>query len=113
MNYLNFNKINDYLKETKAFLQKNYSILNISVDTGITQNDIRDSIKQKLDITTPLYINSHKINYACDLIQNKFLDKYTIGALVEKSGFNSQVNFNRVFKKIKSVTPSEYKNSIE
>ena len=109
----NFNKINGYLKETKPFLQKNYSILNISVDTGITQNDIRDSIKQKLDITTPLYINSYKINYACDLIQNKFLDKYTIGALAEKSGFNSQVNFNRVFKKIKSVTPSEYKNSIE
>ena len=109
----NFNKINHYLKETKAFLQNNYSIINLSVDTGITQNDIRDSIKQKLNVTTPFYINSLKIDYACDLIQNKFLDKYTIGALVEKSGFNSQENFNRVFKKIKSVTPSEYRNSIE
>ena len=109
----NFNKINHYLKETKVFLQNNYSIVNLSVDSGITQNDIRDSIKHKLNVTTPFYINSLKIDYACDLIQNKFLDKYTIGALVEKSGFNSQENFNRVFKKIKSVTPSEYRDSIE
>jgi len=109
----NFNKINQYLKKSKAFIQINYSIVNLSVDTGISQNDIRNSIKHELNITTSLYINSLKIGYACDLIQNKFLDKFTIGALVEKSGFNSQENFNRIFKKIKSVTPSEYRDLID
>ncbi len=31
-------------------------------------------------------------------------------AIAGKSGFSSQKNFNRVFKIIKSCTPSEYKS---
>ena len=32
-------------------------------------------------------------------------------ALAEKSGFNSQENFNRVFKILKSCTPTQYLSS--
>ena len=37
-----------------------------------------------------------------------FLEDYSMNALAEKSGFSSQENFNRVFKILKTSTPSEY-----
>jgi AraC-like DNA-binding protein len=45
------------------------------------------------------------------LIDEGYLLNYSMEALAEKSGFSSQENFNRVFKVLKSCTPTEYLNS--
>ncbi|MDB4267696.1 helix-turn-helix domain-containing protein, partial [Flavobacteriaceae bacterium] len=57
------------------------------------------------------FINSYRIKYAIKLIDEDYLQNYSMEALAEKSGFSSQENFNRVFKVLKSCTPTEYLNS--
>ena len=52
------------------------------------------------------YVNSYRVNEACYLIENSH------GSILEiayECGFDSLRNFNRVFKKIKGLTPTEYK----
>ena len=68
-------------------------------------------IKTFSNISVPMFINSHRIEYAIKLINDGYLQNYSIEALAEKSGFSSQENFNRVFKLLKKVTPSEFRNS--
>ena len=63
-------------------------------------------------MSVPMFINSHRIEYSIKLMNEGYLDKFSIMALAEKSGFSSQENFNRVFKLLKKNTPSELKNSI-
>ena len=70
-------------------------------------------IKTFSNMSVQMFINSHRIEYAIKLINDGYLQNYSIEALAGKSGFNSQENFNRVFKLLKKVTPSEFRNSKE
>ena len=56
------------------------------------------------------FINTYKINYANSLILDGYLDKFSIESLSKESGFQSEVTFYRIFKKINGCTPKEFKN---
>jgi AraC-like DNA-binding protein len=108
-----FEKITNYFSTTDYFKDSKFMPANIAVDLGIRNELIRSSIKKFSNMTVPLYINSHRVEFACDLIKEGYLETYSMDAIAEKSGFSSQKNFNRVFKLIKSLTPSQYKDSFK
>lgn len=105
-----FEKITDYFRTYNNYKDSNFVPANIAVDLGLSNELIRGSIKKFSNMTVPLYINSHRVEFACKLIREGYLKTYSMDAIAGKSGFNSQKNFNRVFKIIKSCTPSEYKS---
>ena len=51
------------------------------------------------------YLNEIRIGYACKLLME---NKYSITAVCYESGFNNVSNFNRQFKTITGVSPTEY-----
>ena len=54
------------------------------------------------------FLNEIRIGYACKLLQDT--DK-TIIDICYESGFNTAVNFNKQFFKVKRLTPREYRNT--
>jgi AraC-like DNA-binding protein len=105
-----FEKITNYFNTSNHYKDPNFMPANIAVDLGLRNELIRNSIKKFTNMTVPLYINSHRVEFACKLINEGYLETYSMDAIAEKSGFSSQKNFNRVFKIIKSCTPSQYSN---
>ena len=103
-----FEKITNYFNTSNNYKDPNFMPANIAVDLGLRNELIRNSIKKFTNMTVPLYINSHRVEFACKLINEGYLETYSMDAIAEKSGFSSQKNFNRVFKIIKSCTPSQY-----
>ena len=55
-----------------------------------------------------VWINEIKINYSIDLIQNSYLDDYSIEALAKECGFKSKTTFYRAFKTKTGETPLSY-----
>lgn len=55
------------------------------------------------------FVNELRIGYACKLMQEQ---KHTIDFLATESGFNSMTHFNRLFKRIKGVTPRDYRQQL-
>ena len=108
-----FEKITNYFSTTDHYKDPDFMPANIAVDLGIRNELIRSSIKKFSNMTVPLFINSHRVEFACELIKEGYLETYSMDAIAEKSGFSSQKNFNRVFKLIKSLTPSQYKDSFK
>lgn len=106
-----YHQIESLFLNTDSYLDFNYTSARISADTGIRSELIRSSIKVYSEMSVPLFINSYRIKYAIKLIDEDYLQNYSMEALAEKSGFSSQENFNRVFKVLKSCTPTEYLNS--
>jgi len=53
------------------------------------------------------FLNEFRINKACQLLIN---GNVPVKEVCYEVGFRSLTNFNRTFKKIKEVTPSEYRN---
>jgi AraC-like DNA-binding protein len=103
-----YHQIESLFSNSDSYLDFNYTSARISADTGIRSELIRNSIKVYSKMSVPLFINSYRIKYAIKLIDESYLLNYSMEALAEKSGFSSQENFNRVFKLLKSCTPTQY-----
>jgi AraC-like DNA-binding protein len=82
------------LGELAAQLRTNTSWLSKVINTGCGQN-FND------------FINEYRVREAEQRLRNPRFRHYTLLAVALESGFNSKSTFNRVFKKLRGVTPSE------
>jgi AraC-like DNA-binding protein len=105
--------LNNIITNKKLFLNANYNIANLSADSNFSIIKIRETIKDSGYNNYSEFINSFKINYANGLINEGYLDKFSIESLSKESGFQSEVTFYRIFKKINGCTPKEYKNKLD
>ena len=87
-------QIESLFSKGDAYLNFNYTSASISADTGIRNELVRNSIKIYSQMSVPLFINSYRIKHAIKLIEEGYLENFSMEALAEKSGFNSQENFN-------------------
>lgn len=75
----------------------------------MTPNAFCRFFKQRTNKTFFEFLLDVRIAHACGLLtQNR---KMGIAAIAHASGFNSISNFNRIFKKIKNCTPTEYRKA--
>jgi AraC-like DNA-binding protein len=105
-----FSILNSIITSNNLFLNSNYSIVNLSADSNISIVKIRETLKESGCNNYSEFINTYKINYANSLILDGYLDKFSIESLSKESGFQSEVTFYRIFKKINGCTPKEFKN---
>jgi AraC-like DNA-binding protein len=108
-----FNKIEQFFRDSKSYLDPKYGLANLSLDIEIRSDLIRKSIKGNAHTSVPMYINSYRIIHFCTMIDNGYLTQFSMDALAEQSVFSSQPTFNRIFKSIKNQTPSEYADAVK
>ena len=101
-------QMNHEIHSKQLYLDPAYNLTNLSSDSGISANSIREIITLHGFKNYSAYINSFRIDHAKNLIQNGYLDIYSIESLCKDSGFQSEVTFYRVFKNIHNCTPKEY-----
>lgn len=97
---------NDFL----SYIHQNFSdseltLQKIAKETGISPRTISDYIAEKFNCNLKTYINQIRINEAKRLLRKSDLN---INQIAYQVGFNSPANFNRVFKKITNMSPTEY-----
>lgn len=117
----------DYCDAVKKFSLKkfNYSVrkaiefIRISLDQNLSLDTISNSInanpyelsrqfKKETDETITEYINKQRVNEAVYIMENQNI---SITAVADMVGFNDVNYFTKVFKKIKGITPSEYRKT--
>lgn len=101
-------ELNRLIDQNKLYLDAEYNLSKLSLDSDILVTTIRDIITTNGYQNFAAYINSFRIAHAEKLIFNGYLDKYSIKALCNDSGFQAEVTFYRVFKRIHGCTPKEY-----
>lgn len=66
--------------------------------------------KEHYRVTFVEYLHKVRINHACKLLSEK---NQNIVEVSYNCGFNNLANFNRQFKKLKKMTPSEYRKMLD
>ncbi|WP_031428260.1 helix-turn-helix domain-containing protein [Flavimarina sp. Hel_I_48] len=104
----------DKIKVIYEYIQENYnrkvSLNEISQLVNMSQVSFNRFIKSRTGKTFVEYLNDTRISFATRWLIETDL---SIGEIGYKCGFNNIANFNRVFKKLKNCTPSEFREQFE
>ncbi len=91
-----------------ANLHNELSILSISKATGVSKSALYKKFHASLGCTVNEYINRKRVEYAISLIQNT---AFSMDAISQKAGFSSLSYFSRTFKRLKGISPVNFKKS--
>jgi AraC-like DNA-binding protein len=103
-------KISNLFEIENFHLNFNVKLNDVAIKTGLTNSEIRDSIKNFSGKSFNDFINEYRINYSVELIKDSYLDNHTVISLGVKCGFSSHQTFFKAFHKIHKTTPNKFKN---
>lgn len=98
------NKAVDFIKSNYA---ENITIQELADYIGISRKHLFRLFKEYLHISPQNYLIGYRINKACELLVNPALSIHDISQSV---GYTDQLLFSKVFKRIKAVSPRDYRN---
>jgi AraC-like DNA-binding protein len=100
-------RMSDIFQYTMNNFQKEVTLHDVSNIANMTPNAFCRYFKQRTNKTFVHFLIDIRIGNACKLLAKK--NDLSITEVSYKSGFNNLANFNRKFKALKGITPSEYK----
>ncbi|PHR95396.1 MAG: AraC family transcriptional regulator [Leeuwenhoekiella sp.] len=103
-------RMNDVLQFTLDNFQENIALEEVAEKANMSKNAFCRYFKKRTNKTYFQFLIDLRIEQACKLLYNK--KDLSIGVISELSGFPNVANFNRKFKELKHMTPSEYRASI-
>ena len=104
------NRMRNIFGYTLDRFDKSISLNEIAQIANMTPNAFCRYFKQRTNKTYVNFLLDIRIGNACKLLTKK--TDLSIAEISYKSGFNNLTNFNRKFKSIKGMTPSEFRNRI-
>ncbi|MEF9921593.1 MAG: AraC family transcriptional regulator [Anaerovoracaceae bacterium] len=113
------NMLSSIYKGQSIIISKSLQYIGKHYKDKITLKDIEQNLhvnpsyfstlfKQEMGSTFTEYLNSIKVDYACELLADTNLSIIDISLA---TGFEDQSYFTKVFKKCRNVTPKEYRNN--
>lgn len=103
-----FEKIESEMITNRYFINPKFSISLLNTIMKTNNNYISKAIRLQGYPNFNTYVNSHRINYVKELIEKNDLEKVTLMYIYTEAGFTNQSTFNKAFKQIVGMTPSEY-----
>lgn len=83
---------------------------DIAAEVAMSSSALSHFFKKRTNRNLIDYINDVRIGYATKML---FETTHSIGEIAFLCGFNNISNFNRIFRKSKGQTPSEYRTNIQ
>jgi AraC-like DNA-binding protein len=97
----------EFMKEKEPFLDNGLTLDSLANSVGLSSHHLSEILNKEAKKNFYQFINEYRINFICELIVDK--PDINILDLAMSAGFSSKSTFNVVFKKIKCMTPSQYR----
>lgn len=108
-----FEKIESVMEEKQLYKDVHFNISKLSTAVDINSSYISKSIRAKGYPNFNNYLNRHRIECVKRLLNENDIEKVTLMYIYTEAGFSNQSTFNRVFKQMESITPSEYISNLQ
>ncbi len=103
-------KLSSIVETEKPYLACELSLASLADRLGIHPNHLSQLINQRFNQSFSSFINHYRVEHAKVLLSGDNISMNILEIGME-SGFNSKANFNRVFAKSTSQTPSEFRKN--
>ena len=106
-------RLNIEVLEKQCFLENDLSIESLAKRLGVSEYRLRGFINKTLGHTNfSTYINAYRIEGIKKEFSNYEKNHIPILTIAMNHGFNSLSPFNRAFKQIEGMTPSEFRQKL-
>jgi AraC-like DNA-binding protein len=103
-----------YIQSAIDYITDHYanpiSIADIAEHIGLDQSYLGAIFKNQVQMTLQQFLIQYRIERACAFMEARQL---TINQIARSVGYENTLSFSRTFKKIKGVSPSEYRASMK
>ena len=100
------------IKTVLHFIQQNYmqkiKVSEVAALLNMTNVSFSRFMKQRTGKSFVEFLNDTRIGFASRMLVE---NRHSVSEIAFRCGFNNQANFNRIFKKAKGSTPSEYREN--
>lgn len=101
-----------YFQRAIEFVHMNYSrnisISDIAKYIGIDRKYLHFTFKEHLGLSPQRFLIAYRMERACSLLSD---DSLAISHISRSVGYSDPLLFSRIFKKIKGISPSEYRKN--
>ena len=99
------------MKRDRLFLDASLKLSHIVKHTGSSQKVISTVLNQHLGKSFNEYVNEFRVNEFKTRLLNPKYRHLTITGIAFDCGFNSQATFQRTFKSVTKLSPSEFREA--
>jgi AraC-like DNA-binding protein len=103
-------RLKELMKNEKLYIESELTLAALAEKLGIHPNYLSQVINEKEGKSFYDYINTLRVEEFKRLLLIQENSKYTLMSLAFDCGFNSKSSFNKNFKKVTGLSPSEYLN---
>ncbi len=100
--------LDELIKSQKIYKNKEVKLKSVAEMLDITPHMLSQLLNDNMGKSFKTFINENRIEAACDLLLNS--EELSFEGIGYEVGFKSKSTFFTTFKKIKEITPTQYKN---
>jgi len=98
------------MEKDKLYLNPNLNVSLVAQHIGTTPKIISAVLNQHLHKSFNEFVNEYRILTFKEKVKQRDMDHLTIAGIAFECGFNSQATFQRTFKQMTGLSPSEFRN---
>jgi len=106
-------KLKHFMATRKPYLETDLSLPELANKLEIPTHHLSRIINEQFGVNFFDFVNQYRIEEVKSRIGNPEFENFSLLGIAFDSGFNTKSAFNRVFKKMVGLTPSEYKKQIK
>ena len=100
------------MQQISAYLMAHYvhtiSLDEIAAEVGMNRSAFCSYFKRCKGMTFSEFVTRYRLNTACELLVHS---QKQVSEICYAVGFNDVPHFNRIFRKMKHMSPREYRNN--
>ena len=103
-------RLKHHMDEEKPYLDETLSLPQLASSTGIPSHRLSQVINERFGQNFFDFVNRYRVEEVKERMTDPAFKRLSLLGIAYESGFNSKSAFNRVFKKMTGMTPSQYRD---
>jgi len=101
-----------FMEEEKPYIDADLGLQELADQLEVSRHQLSLLINQQHHMNFYEFVNSHRVREVQGLMQKPDNKNIKLMNLAYDAGFNSKSSFNRIFKQLVGITPSQYFSSL-
>lgn len=102
------NAIKLLMETEKPYLNPDLNLSDLAQQANLTRGQLSETINSGFNKNFNDFVNSYRVEAFKNMLKENKQEQLSLLGIAQDCGFNSKATFNRVFKKLTSVSPTQY-----